>query len=244
MQERVTTSTKARMGKLIKIETGEGTYEAYLALPPGARGPGLVILPEVYNANDWVRQVADSYASDGFVVLAPDIYWRQAASQYLSYTPEGLARGRELSAVLEADIDRAIHDIGFSLDALRRRPEVTGKVGVIGFCLGGKLAFLTGTRLPVDAVVIYYGVRMLDYLGEVKALTAPTIMHFGSEDAHIPGDMFVKIRDGVSGMPHVAVHWYEGAGHGFARFGHTTCNPAAAALARTRTLDLLRVLGR
>jgi carboxymethylenebutenolidase len=230
------------MGQIISVDTADGSFDGYLALPVSASGPGLVVLPEVYNSNEWVRAVADSYAADGYVVLAPDIYWRQGPRQYLPYTPEGQQRGRALSTVLEADIDRAMGDIGRCVETLRRRPGVNGKVGVIGYCLGGKLAFLAGARLPVDAVVIYYGVRMVPYLDEARALTAPTIMHFGDGDVHIPPEMYRTIRDRVAGMKNVAVHLYPGAGHGFARFGQSTCEPAAADLARARTLELLRCL--
>lgn len=230
------------MGQTISIEMDGGVCEGYLALPPAGRGPGLVLLPEVYNANAWVRAAANAFAADGFAVLAPDIYWRQVAHQYAEYTPDGLARSRELSKVLEADIDRAIEDIGRSVEALRRRTETNGKVGLAGYCLGGKLAFLAGTRLAVDAVVIYYGVRLPPYLGEAPHLKAPTIMHFGDCDEHVPPAMIDTIRSAVAGMPNVALHVYEDAGHGFARFGHPTCNPAADALARSRTNALLRCL--
>jgi len=230
------------MGQEIEIRTAHGTCQAYLALPSRPRAPALVILPEIYNANDWVRQVADSYAADGFVVLAPDIYYRYAPRQYLPYTPEGMQQGKDLANRLEAEIDIAIEDIGAGVAALRARSDVNGKVGVIGYCLGGKLAYLAGTRLPLDAVVIYYGVRMVDYLNEAPRLTAPTIMHYGDQDNHVPVEMYEQLRAAFKPMPHVAMHLYAGAAHGFARFGNPPHHPPSADLARSRTLQLLQVL--
>jgi carboxymethylenebutenolidase len=230
------------MGQTISLPMNGGECEGYLALPPGGRGPGLLVLPEIYNSNAWVRAVTDRFAAQGYLAVAPDIYWRQGPRQYSPYTPEGVAHGRSLGKVLEENIDVAIDDTGAWIDLLRQRPECTGKVGVIGYCLGGKLAFLAGTRKKPDAVVMYYPVRLPPYLHETMKLTAPAMMHFGDRDEHIPSDMVDAIRHAVAGMGNIAIHEYTNASHGFARFGQPTCSPEAESLAASRTLAFLTCL--
>lgn len=219
-----------------------GSCEGYLAAPAAGQGAGLLVLPEIYNTNAWVRSVTDRFAAEGYVALAPDIYWRQQPGQYASYTPEGLAHGRALGKLLEENIDIAIDDLGTCIDWLRQRPECNGKVAVIGYCLGGKLAYLVGTRKCVDALVMYYPVRLPPYFDEMNKLTAPAMMHFGDRDEHIPADMVAAIRNAARGRDNLQIYEYDNAGHGFARFGQVTCSPAAESLAFSRTAAFLRGL--
>ena len=147
------------MGQEIQITAADGgKFAAYLALPSRTPAPGLVVLPKVFNTNPHIRSVAGGYAAEGFVVMAPDVYWRQEAGCYKSYTDEGRAKAQSLRARLDTDqFARALGDV---IAALRARPDCTGKVGVMGFCLGDKFAYLSSTRHAIDAAVSYYGVQI------------------------------------------------------------------------------------
>jgi carboxymethylenebutenolidase len=226
---------------MIDIAAEDGkSFAAYLAVPERARGPGLVVLPEMYNFNSVIREVADGYAADGFSVLAPDMYWRAEPGQFLEYTSENRARARALYAAL--DRGQAVADVGRCLAALRQRPDANGKIAVVGFCMGGEIAALAGCRLPVDAVAIYYGTRMEPHVPELAKLAAPTVMHFSEHDPHVPLATVDAIRVAVAGLPSVAIHVCDGTEHAFARPHHAQFHAAATALARERTQDLFAPL--
>ena len=229
------------MGRDIEINaTDGGTFAAYLTLPENTPAPGIVLLPEVFNTNDHIRSVADGYAGDGFTVLAPDVYWRQEAGCYLPYTDEGRAKAQSLRADL--DTDQFAADLGDTVSALAARAECTGKVGVMGFCLGGKFAYLAATRLKVDAAVSYYGVQIDEHLDEADTLRCPILMHFAGIDPHVPQDAVDAITARMGAQGNVDIHVYAGAGHGFNRSGYPPYSEAAAAPARERTLAHFRGL--
>lgn len=226
------------MGTDITLAASDGgRFAAYLALPARLPAPALVVLPEVFNANPHIRSVADGYAADGFIALAPDVFWRQEAGCYLPYTDEGRSKARALWA--ELDTDQYARDLGDIVAALRARPDCSGKVGVMGFCLGGKFAYLASTRLPVDAAASYYGVQIDQHLGEAGQRRCPLLLHFASDDPHVPPATVAAIAARLGGEPGVALHVYPGTEHGFNRRGYPPYDEAAAAEARRRTLALL-----
>jgi carboxymethylenebutenolidase len=226
---------------MVSIAAEQGrSFAAYLAAPPQARGPGLVVLAEMFNFNSVIREVADGYAAEGFCVLAPDMYWRTEPGLFMEYTSENRPRARTLYGELDRDL--AVADVGRCVAALRQRPEVNGKVAVIGFCMGGEIAALAGCRLAVDAVAIYYGTRLEPHVPELAGLAAPTVMHFAELDPHVPLSTVEAIEARVAGLRHVAVHVYGRADHAFARPGHAQFHAEATALAHERTLELFRPL--
>lgn len=214
-----------------------GSFEGWLSTPASGRGPGLVLLAEIYNANHWVRGVCERYAAQGYVVMAPDLYWRQAPGQYLDYTPEDQQRGRALAA--EMDLGLFVEDLKASADWLRARPECTGRVGTVGYCLGGKLVWIGLANKAVDAGVAYYAVQLADFLDDAKRIDAPIMMHFGSLDHRVPPDLYAKIQESLAGKPDASTFWYEGADHGFDRNGYPPHHPEASGLAGQRTRDFL-----
>ncbi len=229
------------MGQEIEIgATGGGAFAAYLTLPKHTPAPGIVLLPEVFNTNDHIRSVADGYAAEGFSVIAPDVYWRQEAGCYLPYTDEGRAKAQSLRADL--DTDQFADDLADTIAALRMRAECTGKVGVVGFCLGGKFTYLSATRHAIDAAVSYYGVQIDLHLDEADNLNCPILMHFAGLDPHVPQDAVDAIRARMGAWDNVDIHVYPGAEHGFNRHGYPCYSEAAAGPARQRTLAHFRKL--
>jgi len=215
-----------------------GDFEAWLATPGSGRGPGMVVLSEVYNANHWARSVADLYAAEGYVVIVPDLYWRQEPGQYLPYTQEGQQRARALGAAMALPL--FIQDLHACADWLRKRPDCTGRIGTLGFCFGGRLAWLGLSHHAVDVGVAYYATGLADSLDDAKTIDGPLMMHFGSLDYRVPPDLYEKIRGSLAGKPHTHTYWYEGADHGFNRDGYPPYHPEAAALARQRSLDFFK----
>ena len=229
------------MGQEIEIRAADGgSFAAHLALPGTVPGPGLIVLPEVFNSNDHIRWVADGYAAEGFVTIAPDVYWRQEAGAYLPYTDDGRDKARALRA--ELDTDQFANDLGDAVAALKSRPDCTGKVGVMGFCLGGKFAYLSATRHGIDAAVSYYGVEIDAYLDEADELNCPILMHFAENDPHVPAETVAAIGARMGDWPNVDIHIYPGTEHGFNRYGNPPYDKAAATQARARTLEHFRQL--
>jgi carboxymethylenebutenolidase len=229
------------MGSMVRIEAEQGqSFAAYLAVPQRLRSPGLVLLPEMYNCNSAIREVADGYAAEGFSVLAPDMYWRSEPGLFMEFTSGNRPRARELYAALDRDL--AVADVGRCVAALRRRSQVNGKVAVIGFCMGGEIAALAGCRLPIDAVAIYYGTRMEPHVPELAKLASPTVMHFAGNDPYVPMSTVEAIKAEVAALRHVAIHVYADADHAFARPHHDKFDAEATALAHERTRELLRPL--
>src|SRR5262249_21809753 len=151
-------------------------FSGYLSLPPGGSGPGLIVLQEIFGVNAHIRAVTDRWAEEGYVAIAPDIFWRVEPGVELSYTPEGTQKGRELRQKL--DLDQTVEDIAATLAALRARPECSGKAGVVGYCFGGLLAFLTAARTDVDAAISYYGGGIEARLEEVPRIECPIMFHY------------------------------------------------------------------
>lgn len=215
-----------------------GSFAGFLSLPPGGSGPGLLVLPEIYNSNEHIRSVAQGFAAEGFVTLAPDVFWRLEPGTYLPYTADGQARARALNQRL--DVDALLGDLGQCLAALRARPECTGKLGATGFCLGGKLTYLCAARHAIDAAVSYYGVKIDSYLDEADEITCPVLFHFAERDSHVPPETVAAIRARIGDRSDIDIHVYDGAEHGFNRRGYPPYHEAAARLAMDRTLSHFR----
>lgn len=215
-------------------------FEGYLALPPTGRGPGLVLWQEIFGVNAHIRAVARQYALDGFVVLAPDIFWRQAPRVDLGY--DGADRERAFSLMQGYASEQARSDIGAAVQALRQRPEVSGGVGSIGYCMGGRLAYLSAATAGVDAAVAYYGGGIHAQLDLAAGIGCPVQFHYAERDDHIPLDAVERVRQAMQGKQ-AEVHVYPGAQHGFNCWARASYDAASAALAHGRALAFLaRVL--
>jgi carboxymethylenebutenolidase len=231
------------MTHTMRITAADGAkFSAYVAVPASGSGPAIVLLQEIFGVNAYIRGVADRYAEEGYVVLAPDIFHRLEPDVELAATEADFPKAFAFYEAL--DIDLAVSDVVATVAAARALPEVTAStngagVGVLGFCLGGKLAFLAAAATDVDCVVCYYGGGIDQCLDKASAITAPLMMHFGEADEYIPPDAIARIRERFAERPRTDIHVYRGAGHAFARPGHHH-DASAAALAYTRSLAVFR----
>jgi|SRR5262245_17803192 len=213
-----------------------GEFDAYLALPPGNSGPGIVLLQEIFGVNRNMRSIADWYAQRGFVVICPDLFWRQEHGvQLTDQTDAEWKRAFELYQGL--DESRAVEDAGAALAFLRNHPACTGKVSAVGFCLGGKLTYLLAVRYHPDCSVGYYGVGIENALDEAANLRNPLMLYIAQNDRYCPPDAQAKIHAALDNNPLVTIHDYAGQDHGFARAGGAHFNAAMAELANLRTIE-------
>jgi carboxymethylenebutenolidase len=209
----------------------------YLALPPAGRGPGLVLFQEIFGVNAHIRAVAEQYALDGFVVLAPDVFWRQAPRVELGY--EGAERERALALMQGYAPGDALADIAASVAALRARAEVGGaKVGAIGYCMGGRLAYLAAATTDVDAAVPFYGGGIHGQRERAAAIRCPVQFHYAEHDDNIPLSAVEQVRQAMAGKP-AEVHVYPGAKHGFNCWARAMYHAPSAALAHGRATAFL-----
>jgi carboxymethylenebutenolidase len=223
----------------MKAGDGSGTFSGYMALPRSGKGPGLVLAQEIFGVNKTMRDVADYYAEEGYVVLVPDIFWRQEPNVELGYTEADWKRA--FGFFQGFDQAKGMQDIQTAITALRGRPEVTGgKVGVLGFCLGGKLAYLAATRTDADVAVGYYGVGIEAALGEAEKITKPLVLHIAELDQFCPPEARATIVQGLQGNPHVTLHVYPGVDHAFARVGGDHYHRPSALMAHERTIAALK----
>lgn len=221
----------------INVAGAAGTYDAYLALPPAGTGPGLVLFQEIFGVNAHIREVAEQYALDGFVVLAPDVFWQQERRVDLGYAGADMARALEL--MNGADGAGQMRDVQDSVAALRARPEVAGrKVGAFGYCMGGRLAYAAAATAGVDAAVAYYGGGIQNQLDLAPRITCPMLFHYGELDTHIPPVAVESVRAAMNGHQ-AEVHVYPNADHGFNCWARGSHHPAAAALAHGRSVQFL-----
>jgi carboxymethylenebutenolidase len=217
------------------ITGSAGSFDAYLALPPAGNGPGLLLYQEIFGVNEHIRTVAEQYALDGFVVLAPDVFWQQQRRLDIGYTPDDIQRGRAMAMATDrAALQRDMVD---ALRTLRERPEVGARrVGAFGYCMGGRLAYVAAATASVDAAVAYYGGGIQDQLELAPRISCPIMFHYGALDANIPLTAVDKVRAAVQGKM-AEVHVYDNADHGFNCWARGSYHAGSAALAHARSLQ-------
>ncbi len=219
------------MSKHISLRAGDGhELGAYVAQPEDEPIAGLVVVQEIFGVNGHIRSVADGYARHGFLAVAPALFDRIERGVELGY--EGADLQRAMSFVPKLDVEKALADVEA---AMKYAAASTGKkVGVIGYCFGGTLAWLAAARLHPAAAVGYYGGRIGNYVHESPQ--CPVMLHFGRQDAHIPPEEVEKVR---SAHPNVEIWWYD-AGHGFNCDARGSYDPQSARMARERSLGFLK----
>lgn len=214
------------------------SFGAYLAVPACGHGPGLVLCQEIFGVNDFMRRAAQLLAEEGYVVLVPDLFWRQQPGIQLTDGPADMPRAFELYQGF--DVELGLRDIGSSVAALRDLPEQRGGVGVLGYCLGGKLAYLAACRLDVDVAVGYYGVGIEQSLDEAAGLRGRLVLHIAEQDGYCPPPARQRILEALGGKPGVELFVYPGVDHAFARTGGEHYDKPSALMAHQRSMAALQ----
>lgn len=222
----------------IEIDAGGGErYDGYLALPRAGKGPGVIIVQEIFGVNAHIRSVAEQYALAGYVALAPDLFWREERRVELGY--EGADRDKALALLKRIDANRSAEDLGAAATTLRALPETSGKVAAVGFCFGAQLAYLMAARGSVDAAVAYYGGGIQNKLDEADRLRTPMLFHYAEHDSSIPQTAVSDVKARLAGHAGVQFFDYPGVGHGFNCSDRAAYDQRASALAHGRTLSFL-----
>jgi carboxymethylenebutenolidase len=228
------------MNDRIAIGGRDGTFNAHIARHAALPAPAIVVLHEVFGVNADIRKTCGELAGEGFIAVAPDLFWRQEPDVDLGVNSEpDWQHGLRLYQAYDRDV--GVGDIRDTLDAVARLPDCTGKVAVQGYCFGALMTFLTAMRCRVDAAVAYHGADTEKYLGEVDNLHAPLLMHLGEEDEFISKAAQVRIKTALAGKSNATVYSYPGQHHAFARHDGAHYDAAAAALANGRTAEFLHL---
>ena len=196
-----------------EVEVDDGAFGVHVVVPDAPNGAAIVLIQEIFGVGAYITAVADRVAALGYVVAAPDLFWRFAPGHAADHDEAGLNQSIELVARLDAD--KAVADCLATMVYLRRLPEVTGPVGVLGFCLGGTIAVGCALAGDPDAVVSYYGSGVPDMVDRLGSITAPTLLHFGSNDPYIPAEGLESVVAAVPKHPAIDLNVEAGAGHAF-----------------------------
>ncbi|MEM8986714.1 MAG: dienelactone hydrolase family protein [Pseudomonadota bacterium] len=222
-------------GQMVSISGADGAFEGYLSTPAGGTGPGIVIIQEIFGVNPFLKTLADAYAAEGYIALVPDLFWRLEPG--LSLNPSVEAEwNKALELYQKFDVDAGVKDISAAIAHLRGIDGATGKVGAVGYCLGGLLAYLTAARTDSDGTVGYYGVGIENHLKDADKISAPLLLHYAEEDGFVPKDAQEKVKTTLADARDVTVYSYPGRDHAFARSDDPAhYHPEDAALADGRT---------
>lgn len=212
---------------------GSGSFDAYVATPAAAPRAAIIVIQEVFGVNPGIRQKCDRLAADGYLAVAPDLFWRiQPGIQLDPDVPEQLQEGLRLFG--QFNQDQGIADIEATIKAARSLSG-GGKVGCVGYCLGGRLAYMTAARTDIDASVGYYGVGIDGLLGEKHAIAHGLLLHVPTADHFVGPEVQKAMHAGLDDHPKVTIYDYDGQDHGFATEMGQRRDEAAAQLADSRT---------
>jgi carboxymethylenebutenolidase len=228
----------------IAASDGSGSFAAYVATPKTTPAGVVVMIQEIFGVNATMRQLSDWVAEMGFIAVSPDLFWRQEAGVQLDPDAGQAQWDRAFALMKGMDQDKAVEDLKATVAHARTMPGANGRVATMGYCLGGRLAFLMAARSDADANISYYGVGLEGLLGEAGAIRAPLLLHIAEKDKFVPPEAQATLLDGLRGHAQVAAHVYPGVDHAFARRGGHAYDARAATIADGRSAELLaRVLG-
>lgn len=231
----VTEERQSSMSGMIEIETidGSGSFAAYCAEPEGAPRAAIVVIQEIFGVNPGIRAKCDKWAAAGYLAIAPDLFWRLEPG--INLDPDVPEQMDEALGIMgKFNQEAGIRDIEATIRAARAKLG-GGKVGVVGYCLGGRLAFMTAARTDSDASVGYYGVGIDGLLGEKHAIAHPVLLHVAGADHFVTADVQAKMHEGLDDHPKVTLETYAGVDHGFAVDAGKRRVEDAAQLADSRT---------
>jgi carboxymethylenebutenolidase len=230
------------MGQTVTIAGDDARFSAYMALPHVSPSPGLVLMQYICGVNAVMRSLADRFAAAGYAVVVPDLFWRQEPdvqllNDPLKPNPEEQKKALALNAAFDDDL--AVQDLKLALDWLRRRSECNGRAGTLGYCLGGRTAYLMATRSDADCNVGYYGVALERYLNEAPAIERPMLLHVAGRDALCTEEARGEIIKTLSRNTSVEIALYPDAGHAFAHLPGPSYRSDDATRADRRSIDFL-----
>jgi carboxymethylenebutenolidase len=227
------------MGEQITIQGEDGAFSAYLARPAKSGGPAVVVIQEIFGVNQVMRDICDGLASQGFLAICPDLFWRIEPG--VDITDQSEAEWKKAFDLYNAfDVDAGVKDIASTIAHARTLEGTNGKVGAVGFCLGGLLAFLTATRTDAEASVSYYGVGIEKHTVEADKLANPLLMHIAEEDQFVPKPAQEVILNALKNHPQIEIHTYPGRDHAFARVGGEHYHEGDATRAGERSVAFFR----
>ena len=228
------------MAEWIDIQANDGgSFKAYVEKPASGAGPVVVCIQEIFGVNHAMRDIAKHWAEQGYIAVAPDLFWRQEPG--VDITDKTDEEWQKAFSLFQGfDVDKGIDDLKATITAARSMDGANGKVGTVGFCLGGKLAYLLACRSDADCNVSYYGVGIEDLLDEASAIQNPLVMHIAEEDGFVPKEAQAKIKDGLAANGKVEIHSYPGMDHAFCRIGGVPYDEENANLANGRSLDAFK----
>jgi carboxymethylenebutenolidase len=221
------------------VRTPEGAFDLTVWLPDAGTGPGLLLIQEIFGVSEYISAVAEDLAGLGYVVAAPDLFWRLRPGHKAGHDQEGLTESLDLAS--RFDFAAGVADAGAALRALTALPEVEGGTGVIGFCLGGSIAYFLAAQAELEAVVSYYGSAVHDNLQILAQIRAPLQFQYGGNDPYISRDQVRQVEVAVADHPGAEINVEEDAGHAFHnRMAPMFHVPEPAARAWQRTEEFLQ----
>ena len=219
-----------------KDESGE--FSAYVAMPGHTPAPAIIVIQEIFGVNEEMRKKCDEFAKQGYVAISPDLFWRlEPGVELTDKTDEEWEKAFDLMG--RFNTDKGVEDIQATIDAARAHDDVGETVGTVGYCLGGKLAYLSATRTDADANVGYYGVQIDEILDEADNITKPLLLHVAEEDEFVSKEAQEKMKEALETHSKVDIHFYPGVNHAFARIGGKHYDDFAATSANQRTKEFL-----
>jgi carboxymethylenebutenolidase len=223
------------MADWIDIQANDGgSFKAYVERPASGSGPVVLCIQEIFGVNHAMRDIAKHWASEGYIAVAPDLFWRQEPG--VDITDGSEAEWKKAFELFQGfDVDKGIDDLKATIAHARAMDGANGKVGTVGFCLGGKLAYLLACRSDAECNVSYYGVGIEGLLDEADAIKTPLVMHIAEEDGFVPKEAQAQIKDGLANHGNVSIHSYPGMDHAFARIGGVPYDEDNANLANGRS---------
>ncbi|MGV9770925.1 dienelactone hydrolase family protein [Streptosporangium sp. NPDC003464] len=221
------------------VTVADGTFDLHLWLPESGRGPVVLLIQEVWGVGPYIRKVAEDLAELGYVVGAPDLFWRLRRNWVADHDEAGLAASMKVAS--EFDVPHGVSDSALALAHLKGLPEAEGGAATVGFCLGGSIVYLLAATTEVDAVLSFYGSAVPDAAGLMEKITSPVLFVFGGSDPYIPREQVAKVEEAAAGRPDIEMHVAEQAGHAF--HNHEApqfYDPEAAPVAWDRAVGFLR----